>query len=120
MEKFRKQIKTRMIGYIVTAVLLAILYIVLVFIDKTNAWGTVLPASISGAAEEGDFTSGFRTGFCSAIIGFAAVKAVLCAAALWGSYFHPQTRTAACFQSWKRSKSADGLRLPAVQHSCTP
>ena len=82
MEKFRKQIKTRMIGYIVTAVLLAILYIVLVFIDKTNAWGTVLPASISGAAEEGDFTSGFRTGFCSAIVGFAAVKAVLCAAAL--------------------------------------
>ncbi|MGN0675532.1 MAG: hypothetical protein ACI4KG_07255 [Oscillospiraceae bacterium] len=82
MEKFRKQIKTRMIGYIITAILLAILYIVLVFIDKTNAWGTVLLASISGTAEEGDFTSGFRTGFCSSIVGFAVVKAIFCAAAL--------------------------------------
>lgn len=82
MEKFRKQLKTRMTGYIITAVLSAILYGVFAFLDMTNALGTVLPSSISGAAEEGDFTSGFRTGFCSAIVGFAVIKAIFCAAAL--------------------------------------
>lgn len=82
MEKFKKQLKAKMIGYIITAALSAILYGVFAFLDMTNALGTVLPSSVSGAAETSDFTSGFRTGFCSGIIGFAVIKAIFCAAAL--------------------------------------
>ncbi|MBQ3162205.1 MAG: hypothetical protein IJC04_08785 [Oscillospiraceae bacterium] len=82
MEKFRKQIKRRMTTYVVLAIFLAALFTVLIILDMNNAWSMVLPAELTGGDESFDFLAGFRMGFCSSIIGFAVVRAIIFARTL--------------------------------------
>lgn len=76
MEKFKKQIKKQIKNNIILAVLFFVLFVVLVIMDATNAWSTFLPAELTGGNESLDFMAGFRTGFCSSIIGFAIFRAI--------------------------------------------
>lgn len=82
MENFRKQIKRRMTTNVVFAVLFAVLMAVLVILDMNNAWSMVLPAEFTGGDESLDFLAGFRTGFCTSVIGFAVVRAIIYARTL--------------------------------------
>ena len=82
MEKFRKQIKRRLRTNVVLAILLAALFATLMIMDATNAWSTFLPAEFTGGDESLDFLAGFRTGFSSSLIGYAIVRAVICARTL--------------------------------------
>ena len=74
MEKFRKQIKRRLRINVVLAILLVVLFAALMIMDATNAWSTFLPAELTGGDESLDFLAGFRTGFCTSLIGFFVVK----------------------------------------------
>lgn len=82
MEKFRKQIKRRLRTNVVLAIFLVALFATLMIMDATNAWSTFLPAELTGGDESLDFLAGFRTGFSSSLIGYAIVRAVICARTL--------------------------------------
>lgn len=79
MEKFRKQIKKRLRTNVVLAIFLVVLFAVLMIMDATNAWSTFLPVEENG---DNAFMAGFRTGFCTSLIGFAVVKAIIYARTL--------------------------------------
>lgn len=79
MEKFRKQIKRRLRTNVVLAILLVALFASLMIMDATNAWSTFLPIEENG---DNAFLAGFRTGFCTSLIGFAVVKIIILSRAL--------------------------------------
>lgn len=79
MEKFRKQIKKRLRINVVLAIFLVALFAALMIMDATNAWSTFLPVEENG---DNAFLAGFRTGFSSSLIGYAIVRAVICARTL--------------------------------------
>ncbi|MBQ7981518.1 MAG: hypothetical protein IJ305_07920 [Oscillospiraceae bacterium] len=79
MEKFRKQIKRRLTTNVVLAIFLAALFAVLMILDATNAWSTFLPMEENG---DSAFMAGFRTGFCTSLIGFAVAKIIIYARTL--------------------------------------
>ncbi len=79
MEKFRKQIKRRLRTNVVLAIFLVALFAVLMIMDATNAWSTFLPVEENG---DGAFMAGFRTGFCTSLIGYAVVKIIVLSRAL--------------------------------------
>ena len=79
MEKFRKQIKRRIRTNVVLAILLVALFASLMIMDATNAWSTFFPIEENG---DNAFLAGFRTGFCTSLIGFAVVKIIVLSRAL--------------------------------------
>ncbi len=79
MEKFRKQIKRRLTTNVVLAIFLAALFAVLMIMDATNAWSTFLPIEENG---DNAFLAGFRSGFCTSLIGFFVVKIIILSRAL--------------------------------------
>ena len=79
MEKFRKQIKRRLRTNVVLAIFLVALFAALMIMDATNAWSTFLPIEENG---DNAFLAGFRTGFCTSLIGFAVVKIIILSRAL--------------------------------------
>ena len=79
MEKFRKQIKRRLRTNVVLAILLVALFATLMIMDATNAWSTFLPFEENG---DNAFLAGFRTGFCTSLIGYAVVKIIVLSRAL--------------------------------------
>lgn len=79
MEKFRKQIKRRLRTNVVLAIFLVALFAALMIMDATNAWSTFLPIEENG---DNAFLAGFRTGFCTSLIGYAVVKIIVLSRAL--------------------------------------
>ncbi len=79
MEKFRKQIKRRLTTNVVLAIFLVVLFAALMIMDATNAWSTFLPVEKNG---DSAFLAGFRSGFCTSLIGFAVVKIIVLSRAL--------------------------------------
>ncbi|MBQ8176603.1 MAG: hypothetical protein IJ035_06160 [Oscillospiraceae bacterium] len=79
MEKFRKQIKRRLRTNVVLAIFLVVLFAVLMIMDATNSWSTFLPIEENG---DNAFMAGFRSGFCTSLVGFAVVKIIILSRAL--------------------------------------
>ncbi len=63
----------------VFAVFLVALFAALMIMDATNAWSTFLPVEKNG---DGAFMAGFRSGFCTSLIGFFVVKIIILSRAL--------------------------------------
>lgn len=84
MEKYRKQIVTRMTAYIIAAVLCAVLFGVLIALDLLTDGNMFLSGSMTGteASDGGDFVAGFRSGFCMAVVGIMVINIIRYANAL--------------------------------------
>lgn len=63
----------------VFAVFLVALFAMLMIMDATNAWNTFLTVEKNG---DGAFMAGFRSGFCTSLIGFLVVKIIILSRAL--------------------------------------